>query len=181
MAGLLKAGSVLGSVDGHTRAWVTAGAVYLVGTANFLEFMKLLRANITGASNKTIVRRQKVAGQDLVVTIAAGSGAGQTQGFAALLITLSTPILQAKQVGIDMTVAIGGGATQSISFEPVVRKGDNISVMQVVVLAVSDNAGRGSPARGNSVVVTCADGVGNPGLVDGATILEVETINLRDF
>lgn len=177
LGGLFQAGSVTGSTDRTSRCWVRSGAVYLAASAKFDAFLSTLRTNIQGASDKSIRRAGKVAATNLVVS----ATSSDTAGFAALLISISTPAIYARPSGVDVSVAITGGTTLQVTLDPVPQRGGELFILQGIVLSVSDNAGRGTPSKGTAYTVTAVDGVTNPALVDAQSIMQVETINLRDF
>jgi hypothetical protein len=168
---MYKAGSVSGALDGNTStAYVTSGVVKLAPVGSFKDFMSIIRTNIQGASTKAVGRGQKVAAAALTVSCATD--------LIAVIVYISNSLNSGFNSGFTSTVTMGAIAN-TVEFLPRFERGQATYACGGIVLAVSNNAGLGSPTKVSSASVTLADL--SPNVIDGQTNVVVESVNMRDL
>jgi hypothetical protein len=158
------------------QAFVTAGVTYLDKTSmpTFDEFVSRITTNMVGSATKTVASSLKVATTALSATA--------TQGMYGAVITVATPLLNARNAAITATVTWtidGAPVVQTVVLTPKAIAGATSPVWQCVILALASNGGVGTPAKATACLVSLADG--QAGLVDTLTTLSIESLNLRDI
>jgi hypothetical protein len=172
---LFTGGVVMASTDGSMgMAFVTNGIVGLTPFDSFADLLSLVVSNLQGSSSKQGASDVKAAGVDLTATV--------TTNMFGCVVTVSFPRANVGVTEVSGTVAFTINAvavTSTVRIFPQVHRGDFISAYQFVILATTDDKGRGTPAVATAVTVTFADG--QAGLTDGETTLAVESLNMRDL
>jgi hypothetical protein len=116
----------------------------------------------------------KVAATDLAVTI--------TEDMFGCVFTIGMPRQTANNAAVTLAVAFtiaGAAVTSTLKLFPIVDSGRTNTIYQAFILATSNNAGKGTPAKATEVTVTILDGEAL--LIDDATTLSVESLNMRDI
>lgn len=173
--GFHRNASILGDTGLGTARVYAIGAtplVYLNKFADYQALRQVLIANTQGAAVKTFASGLKAAAANLSVTCA--------QNAWGYVVKLATPFASARFTGVTIAITLTGpGTTLSVRVDPIVKPGRWPVMMEFAILSASANAGIGQPALSTAcnAVITDLD----PGVVDGATTLQIESLNLRDL
>jgi hypothetical protein len=174
---LFDCNAAVGVVAGDAiSAYVISGVTYLDKTTirSFDEFIGRVQTNMVGSSAKLGAGGLKAAGQPLAATL--------TNGMYGAVVTVATPILQARPARLTLTLTWtidGLPVAQVVDVYPKAVEGSLSPVWQFVALSLSNNGGLGTPAKATALSVSCADG--QPSLVDLQSALTIESLNLRDI
>jgi hypothetical protein len=176
-ARLLKACHAYGvtcmSLDGMSEIVVTSGPGRLAadGGSTYNDMLTTIRTQLGSSATKSVERELKAAATDLTPAV--------TGTIFGIRYSISVPA-DVAFTGLAFSCAFGGAST--LAGEILLRRNVNMRqacVLSGVLLAVGDSGGRGIPGVASGATLTIAHG--QPGLVDGSTVIELESLNGRDL
>ena len=133
------------------------------------DLLNACKIAVQGHAEKSTTSGVKVAATDLVVSL--------TEKAFGYVVRIAGPVTNFPNGIIALKVIFDKGASTEKTYN-YIMKGTN-NVYEAIILAYSDNAGRGQVVPADTIEITIVDGT-SP-VVDGETWLSIESLNARDL
>lgn len=165
--------SIIAALNDTCTPHILSGPVFGSYPESFDDLLNLLRSNMAGSSAKEIVNARYAAASDLTAAL------GAAKVFGAI-VTLTTPALYANNATTQLSISGNSMSPLTVALEgKSIQRGQPSVLQRFVVMAVQNMANLGAPAAATNLTVTATKGQAS--LVDTQTVLEVQSLTLRDI